>query len=405
MRVLVCAIVGVVCVAGTPAFGQSVALTLLDALVRAREQSPDVIVARARVDEARGRLVGARARFRENPSFDLFAGSRTSSSRHSADAEIGISQLLETGGQRAARIAGAEAAVVSEEASVANAQREALAAVAIAFLRALHAAERGELLTAAEATTLDIERIASRRYQAGDIAVLDVNVARLALSRSRSARLAGDADLTTANADLGRLLGMVDVSVVADGSLDADRTADFATLAAAIDHRADLKGLDAAALEAEADVTLGNALRKPDVTAGVSAKREGMDTVLLGGLTITFPTFNSGQELRATGRARAIRLRQQRELARASALERVRGLDAAYAIRRAAATVFESAALPSAIENEQLSQRSFEEGEIRLTDLIVVRRELIDTRLEHLDRLLEAAETAVVRDAEAGVLR
>ena len=80
-------------------------------------------------------------------------------------------------------------------------------------------------------------------------------------------------------------------------------------------------------------------------------------------------------------------------------------MDAAYAIRRAAATVFESAALPSAVENEQLSQRSFEEGEIRLTDLIVVRRELIDTRLEHLDRLLEAAETAVVRDAEAGVLR
>jgi outer membrane protein TolC len=74
-------------------------------------------------------------------------------------------------------------------------------------------------------------------------------------------------------------------------------------------------------------------------------------------------------------------------------------------VRRAAAEAFEQDALPNAIESEQLAQRSFEEGQISLTDLIVVRRELTDTRLEYLDRLLEAAQTAIDRDAAAGVLQ
>ena len=75
-----------------------------------------------------------------------------------------------------------------------------------------------------------------------------------------------------------------------------------------------------------------------------------------------------------------------------------------YVRRRLAAAAFEDA-LPAATDNEQLSQRSFEEGELSLPDLVVVRREVIETRLEYLDLLFEAAETAVARDAAAGVMK
>jgi hypothetical protein len=77
----------------------------------------------------------------------------------------------------------------------------------------------------------------------------------------------------------------------------------------------------------------------------------------------------------------------------------------AFAVRNAAAAAFEQDALPGAAENDTLSRHSFEEGQLSFADLIVVRRELVDTRLEYLDRLLEAAEAAVERDAAAGVLQ
>ncbi len=49
--------------------------------------------------------------------------------------------------------------------------------MAIAFVRALHASERLRLLTGAEETAADVERVAACRFQAGDIAVLDLNIA------------------------------------------------------------------------------------------------------------------------------------------------------------------------------------------------------------------------------------
>ena len=126
---------------------------------------------------------------------------------------------------------------------------------------------------------------------------------------------------------------------------------------------------------------------------------------MIAGLTVALPTVDKGRALQAEGSARGARIRQELEVARANAIGEVRALHHAFAIRRAAADAFEQEALPTAIESDALAQRSFEEGELSFADLIVVRRELLDTRLEYLDRLLDAAETAIARDAAAGVLR
>jgi hypothetical protein len=49
---------------------------------------------------------------------------------------------------------------------------------------------------------------------------------------------------------------LADASAVADGSFETERAADLATLNAAVDQRPDLKALDAAVMEAEAEVRL-----------------------------------------------------------------------------------------------------------------------------------------------------
>src|SRR5580765_4379083 len=143
MRLRQCAAVPVlVCVLQTNAVAQSLSLSLEEALARAREQAPAVLIARARIEEARGRLIGARVRFRDNPTIDVGMGPRATEAGTMTDLDIGFAQLFETGGQRAARIAGAEAGIARETAAADEARRLSLRAVALAHVRALHAQER-----------------------------------------------------------------------------------------------------------------------------------------------------------------------------------------------------------------------------------------------------------------------
>ena len=120
---------------------------------------------------------------------------------------------------------------------------------------------------------------------------------------------------------------------------------------------------------------------------------------------MTLPLFSKGQELLAVGSARASRLRTELEAARARIRIELETALAAYEMRVAAVRVLEADALPSLDENDALTARSFEVGQIGLPDLLVIRRELLETRAQYLTALLEAAWARVEIDATAAVLR
>ncbi len=395
-----------VCLVQAKAGAQSLSLSLEESLARARQQSPQVLVARARIAEARGRLAGARVRLRDNPSIDLGTGPRTTETGMLTDLDVGFVQSFETGGQRAARIAGAEAGVARETAVAADAMRGALRSVALAHLRTLYAQQRIELLRGAESVAAEVVTVADRRYQAGDIAVLDVNIAKVASARARAARLAAEGERVVSAGELQRLLGFAPgTPVVAGGSLRLQRPADLEGLLVAVASRPDLRAVEADIRDAEADVRLGRATARPDVGLGARFKREEGHRAVLGELTIALPVFSQGQELRATGSARASRLRLQLEAMRASVESEVRTLYAAYRAREGALSAFEQDAMPGIEENEALARRSFEVGQINLAELLLIRREIVETRLEFLNRLLEVAESVIEQDAAAGVLQ
>jgi cobalt-zinc-cadmium efflux system outer membrane protein len=387
------------------AVAQSISLSLGEALARARAQAPAVLLARARIEEARGRLVGARLRHRDNPTIDVASGPRTTETGTLTDFDIGFGQVFETGGQRAARIAGAEAGIARETAVADEASRLALRAVALAHVRTVYAQERVALLGGVEAVAADVQAVAEQRYAAGDIALLDVNIAKIAMARARSARLAAEGERTVFAGELQRLLGFPPgTAVVAGGSLRLQRRPDLANLLAGVTRRPDVRALEADIHEAEADVRLGRAATRPDVGLGARMKREEGHRAVLGELTVTLPVFSQGQELRATATARASRTRLEMDTTRASIESEVRSLYAAFEAHDAALTTFEQEAMPGMDENDALARRSFEVGQISLPELLVVRRELVETRLEFLNRQLEVAEAAIEQDAAAGVL-
>jgi cobalt-zinc-cadmium efflux system outer membrane protein len=115
--------------------------------------------------------------------------------------------------------------------------------------------------------------------------------------------------------------------------------------------------------------------------------------------------FSKGQEQRAVGSARAARLRAELEAARTRVQIEVRGAFEAFNRRLTALRVLETDAIPGLDENEQLTTRSFDAGQLGLPELLLIRREMLDTRFQYLDALLEAALARVDLDASAARLR
>ncbi len=393
-----------------PGVTQDHVLTLDQALARARERAPTILSAKARIDEARGRLVGASVLLRDNPRIETAAGHRRLSeagSRESAaDVEVGVSQTFELGGRRNARIAGAEAALAQEIATSEDAVRRLLRDAANAFVRALHAEERLQLTKAAERVTADIQLTIERRYHAGDVSILDANVAQSAAARARSDVFAAEAARTSALGDLRVLLGMDFAEPLAvRGDLRDRRRYALPDLLARAPERADLRALMAGIEEAQAEVRLGEGLRWPDITLGFRYDRETpADVATLGTLGVTIPLFARGQEQRATGAARAQRLRQELEAGRRVVDSEVQSAFAAYQHRVDAVEELERSALPLLDDNEALARRSYEAGRMSLAEFLLLRREALDTRIAYLDRLLEAALAGIELEARAGVL-
>jgi cobalt-zinc-cadmium efflux system outer membrane protein len=350
--------------------------------------------------------MGVSALLRDNPVVETAVGPRYSDRGDFLDADLGVSQTFELGGRRSARVAGAEAGVTRAVAGSEDAARRLLRDVAVAFLRTIHAEEELRLASEAEGVATEIASAAERRHQAGEVARLDVNVARAALARVRSGIRAAEAAKTATRGELRMLLDMgTDEPLSIRGDLGDRRRFAIDELLARAPDRPDLRALSAEIHEAEAERRLGEGRAWPDVGLGMRYQRDEGADVVLGGVSLTLPIFERGQGQRAEASARARRLELDLEAGRRLVGIEVRTAFDVYQQRVEAVTELEREALPLLDDNENLSRRSYEAGQIGLLEVLLVRRELLEIRALYLDRLLEAAAAGVELEASAGVLQ
>lgn len=392
-------------VAGASLDAQTV-LTLQDTIARARAQAGVVAVARARVAEADAAVVGASARFRDNPILDVAAGPRTGGGSRSADIDVDVSQQFETGGQRQARVAAAQAGVDRARAEVDDAARLVVFDAAAAFLSGIAAGERLHVAEEADTVSRDLLAATERRYNASDIAAIDLNLARIDAARTAAALAAARADLASAIGSLRVLLRLPGSEPVElRGTLDPIALPPLATLESTVEQRPAFAALAADVRGAEAEVQLGRALARPDLGLRVGYEREASDHVVLGGLTITLPAFQQGQGTLAAGLARASRARLELETARQLAIAELQSAYAVAGQRGALAAALAQQTTATLADNESLGRRSYEAGEMNLMDYLLIRRDALDTRTLVIDRRLEAARSRLAVDFMAGVLR
>ncbi len=380
------------------------ALTLEQALSLARERAPAVLSARARIEESRGRLSAASVI--RNPEVEAAAGGAISGEPRNAKVDAGLLQDVELGGRRSSRIDVARAEVESSIAEAEDVLRRARREVAAAFYRGLQAQERLALLEGAERIAEETLEAARRRHESGDVALLDVNVARVAAARARSEVHGARSSLSASLAEIRVLLGFSpEEHVLLEGELSSPRRFDLPNLLETALGRPDIRALQSELDAANAELRLGEALSWPELGLGALYQREEGQDFLLGAVRLSLPLFDRGQGVRAEARARAGRLGQELEARRRAVRIEVFAAVEVYDQQRAAVEELEREALRVVEENEALSKESYEAGQISMVELLLVRREMLEIRSDYLSRLLDAAIASADLEASAGVSR
>lgn len=392
------------CLCAIPGFGQERVLTIDEALDLAREQAASVVLAKGRIEAARARQAQAGRRFQENPALEVNGGFRRAEDDH-LDFEAALSQGLYDRNRRAARIAGAQAAVERAQAELDDARRLLLRDVWTTFFRGLNAMDRVALLARVRQAADELLAATERRYEAGEGTALEQNRARVAAASARAEQSAAQAEASSVLAEIEALLGLPPGETVEIRSGPAlDPPPGLEALLAGLDRRPDLRAIAAELREAEAEVRLGRALARPGLgVRGGVGREEGADLVTAG-VVVSLPFHDRGQETLAVGQARAAALRQALDAARKAADAEVRGRHSALLRHLAAVRELEQTALPALEDNESLALKSFEAGEIDLGELLLIRREILETRLTYLERLLDVSLTRFELEAAAGAL-
>ncbi|KRA81236.1 TolC family protein [Altererythrobacter sp. Root672] len=313
---------------------------------------------------------------------------------------VSASQEIPSSAKRRARVARAQADIGAARASLALTERQVRIEAALAWLDLAYAERRLAALDDAVARISAYEGSSTAGVGSGSVRPAQSLEVRKAVASLQDERAELEAQRGRAAAALARWTGNHDPE--ASGpmpmfEIDPERLAD------AIDRHPQLGVAIAQARQAEADVELARAEKRPDLMADVAYQHRdpGYGDMISAGVTVSLPLFAERRQdplitarVAEAGAAQARREDARRELHAE--------LDAALAdhamhhdqLERARTTL-----LPLARQQSDLDTASYAAGRASLADVIAARTELAETELLLLDR-----EIAVAKDAARLVL-
>jgi len=417
MRLPIVALALVLAAIAKPAAAQlaaaPAALTLDEAMRLAEAAHPSVLAREAQLSAAEGTRREAAALLFNNPELSTEAIRRRANATGNSWNEwsVGISQPFETGGQQAKRREAAAAGLDALRAEIDDARRQARVEAATRYLAVLSARQRVQL----EQRAVDLfERGAqavAKRRTAGEDTRLDANVALVEAERARNALALAGERLIDARSELGSALrlppsALPEVAGQFGANLDGPLPYKLEQLLASAQNLPRQRALAAREEAARARLGVERASRNPDVTVGVHVGREGpsdgSERLAIVSLSLPLPLFKRNDA--AIGQA--LTDMTQAELERASALRdnevRVRQLWSRLASQRERVARLQRVLVPASADNQQLSAKSREAGQIGLLDQLIVNRQAIDAERELIDLLAEMHITRIELESAAG---
>ncbi|WP_423824068.1 TolC family protein [Salinisphaera sp. SPP-AMP-43] len=376
-------------------------LTLRAALEWAAEYNPTLRSAQVRVERLTGEAIHADVAVPSNPRVEVEAGQRSTAAGDGTDLGIRLSQEVWIAGQGGLR----ESAANSELAAARQQYRYLLSAVAARVRAAYLSVLVADKAVASGRRVVDanqkLDDYAQRRLAAGAGTQLEVNAAKLGLSRSNALLAKAKNRLTRSRLRLDDLLG-IDPSrrLKLAGALDIapitlpDRDA---LLTRAVRQRSDLVAAARQVAAARSRLSLADRQIIPNLTVFGFYRQEnngdghgpggGGATIAGGGLSFELPILHRYEGERKSARAKLNRAQlDQDNLERNVRLQVLRALSD-YRSARTQVAALDSAVVDAARQTVDLTRRAFQAGEVGAPAITTAQNNLIAVRHEYLSAL------------------
>ena len=414
-----------ICATSAPLQAEDKIVTLPEIMAIARENNGELKALREEIGIGESGKI--RAGLYPNPVLELngASGALTGSSSENR-LGIGVSQEFLIGGKRAKRQAVAESELARFANRLKDAERLLLLEVKTGFYDLLMTESRLDLALKSQELNNQLLQITKERLAAGDIAELDVNLVRVETARSEGRKIEAEQELIPARQRLLSLMGapaLTDLKI-AGNPKTKPFTVNLAELKAmALKNRPDLQAMAAEKNKGEADLSLAQAERLPNVTAGVGFSWERSETSLGGlqerntdyliGLKLSVPLqiFDQNQAGIKEAQTRKSSAEIRQAFVRQSIEREVEAAHARLASAEKTVNIYSKDIIPQATENLKLVQEAYRLGEVGILAVIEEQKKFIEVNDGYLTALyswnsavakLEAAVGAELKKVDGG---
>ena len=381
-------------------------VTIEQAVAAAFEHHPQLRAARADVASGRGTLRGAEI-YPFNPKLQLDGASRSTAGRTEADWSVRLSQEIELPAKRRRRVDTAKAGLSVRTAGFDRQARILAARVHTAFVTTLEARDLLGVARAEAEVAGRVHDLAQRRLRRGATTQLELNLAEAELGRAEGRLETVRGTYQTSRAELAETLGVSPLQPpVPSGDLEASelRLASLDELAStALENRADVLALRAFEQQSSAAHQLARISAWPNLTLGAVGGREFEEETIIGGrLAIPLPIFQRNQGQIAIARAEIERARAQRERGELVALRELAATYAAYQAASNTAKRLRARVFGTMQDNLKLLEKAFAAGKTTWSEVLVIRRSVIDAERELIGAEATARRAWIALQLAAG---
>jgi cobalt-zinc-cadmium efflux system outer membrane protein len=307
---------------------------------------------------------------------------------------VQLTQPIETGGKRDARIGAAQAERALARAVLDAKQAQLRADTSSAFYALLAAQARLELAEASAALGAQALTAAAARVAAGKNSPVDEARARIAVSGATLELAQARGELDQARETLAGLWGG-DAQALAPIEGQLAQLPDSAPLAAMLERLAGAPGVARARLELQRREALGRverARRMPDLAVTLGSKKDeqfGRRQAVFG-LALPLPLFDRNQGRMAEAARRTEQARAELGAAQAALATELRIAHGRLAVARSQAATLQDDYLPAARSTYEAARKGYAYGKFGILDLFDAQRVLLQAQSQHLRALANA---------------
>ncbi|WP_409519853.1 TolC family protein [Pseudomonas sp.] len=316
--------------------------------------------------------------------------------RETSTSTITLSQPLELGGKRGARIAVAGAGQAIAQLELERQRNGLRADVVQAYHAALRAQTGVELAQQSQALTERGLRVVQGRVTAGQSSPVEVTRAQVQLAQAQAEVRRAETQRTVAYQALARLTGSplatFDTLQAASQSPGAAPSAD--ALLGQVERTAEWRLAAAQVERGEASLGSEKALRIPNLTVSVGSQysREDRERINVVGLSMPLPLFDRNQGNVLAAARRADQARDLRNAVELRLRSETRSAVDQWRTAMQEVQAYDRTILPSAQQAVDTATRGFEMGKFAFLDVLDAQRTLIDARGLYLEALAAATD-------------